>query len=194
MKKMLEKTIQFIYEVDKLKSIKRNTLNFHETRVENSAEHSWHLALAVLSFQSIANVKDIDIFKAVKMAILHDIVEIDAGDNLVYNDDPTKFEREFEAAKRIFGILPKELNDHFLELWIEFEKKECPESKFVGALDRFLPLYSNILHGGHSWKEHNIPHQVITEKNKGPVSAGSEILWKKIEELLEDFKQDLHLN
>lgn len=184
----MDNLISFIQEVDKLKSVNRKTLNYHEKRYENSAEHSWHLALAVLVFASEAN-KSVDVLKCLKMAILHDIVEIDAGDQIIYCDDPGKFERELSAAQRIFGLLPKEIENEFLDLWIEFEKKETAEAKYVGSLDRFLPLMSNVLNQGHSWKKHQISYEQVIQKNAPAISAGSNTIWEEVEKMLQSCSQ-----
>lgn len=179
----LEKIIEFIKEVDKLKSVNRATLTYHEKRHENSGEHSWHLALATLVFAEQSN-ENINLLKCLKMAIIHDVVEIDAGDQIVYQEDKNKFERELKAAKRIFGLLPTKLSEELIELWIEFEKKETPEAIFVGSLDRFLPLYSNILNQGYSWKNFEVNADKVYKKNGPAIQAGSEVLWKKTDEFL----------
>jgi putative hydrolases of HD superfamily len=182
----MQPLLNFISEVDKLKQVKRKTLNYHEQVYENSAEHSWHLSLAVLSFLENSN-EQVDVLRCLKMAILHDVVEIDAGDQIVYTRDDGKFERELLAAKRIFGLLPKELGDEFLELWISFEKKECPESRFVGSLDRFLPVFSNIKNNGYTWKENNITREQIYQKNQPEISQGSMSLWEQTDMFLSDY-------
>lgn len=188
----LEKIIEFIKEVDKLKSVNRATLTYHENRHENSGEHSWHLALATLVFAQASN-REIDILKCLKMAIIHDVVEIDAGDQIVYQEDNGKFERELKAAKRIFGLLPSVLSKELLDLWIEFEKKETPEAIFVGSLDRFLPLYSNILNQGYSWKNFGINADKVYKKNGPAIQAGSEALWQKTDEYLKNSVKEGHL-
>lgn len=188
----LEKIIEFIKEVDKLKSVNRATLTYHENRHENSGEHSWHLALATLVFAQKSN-SEIDVLKCLKMAIIHDVVEIDAGDQIVYQEDSGKFERELKAAKRIFSLLPTELSEELLELWIEFEKKETPEAIFVGSLDRFLPLYSNILNQGYSWKNFGVNAEKVYKKNGPAIQAGSEALWQKTDEYLKNSMKEGHL-
>lgn len=184
----LQAAIEFIQEVDKLKKVLRKTYNYHEKRCENSAEHSWHLALGVLSFQKFAN-QDIDLLRALKMALLHDVVEIDAGDQIVYAHDPDKYDRELKAAERIFSLLPKEMGDEFLKLWKEFEAKDCPESKYVGALDRFLPMMSNCLNEGLTWKEHGISYEQVLDTNKNAILSGAEEIWPVAEKMLEESVQ-----
>ncbi|MEZ4742103.1 MAG: HD domain-containing protein [Bdellovibrionota bacterium] len=185
MKSNLDGFINFITEVDKLKNIERKTLTYDGKRHENSAEHSWHLALAVLVFAENANEK-IDVLKCLKMSLLHDLVEIYAGDQIIYAEDKNKFTRELSAAKKIFSLLPKHLEEEFLELWVEFEKKETPESKFVGSLDRFLPLRSNILNKGYTWEKHKITVDQVYKLNQSAIKDGCDNLWEKTDEFLKD--------
>lgn len=177
--------INFISEIDRLKGVLRQTLNYHENRRENTAEHSWHLAMAVLQLHTYAN-EPIDIFKSVKMALIHDLVEIDAGDILIYADATNKFEREFKAAERIFGLLPESDGQELKNLWLEFEENRTSESKFVRALDRFLPLYSNILSRGYSWRNHGITSDQVIAKNKPLICKGSLRLWAFAEDALNE--------
>lgn len=181
----LKSKILFLQEIDKLKQIERKTLTHTGDRYENSAEHSWHLALAVLVLHPHANIKNFDAFKAIKMALLHDIVEIDAGDTIIYGDNSQKAEKEMAAAQRIFGILPSG-TESLKDLWEEFELKESAEAKFVGALDRFLPILSNYLNDGHSWQEHKVYYEQVVEKNKAPILAGFPDLWILTQKMLEE--------
>jgi putative hydrolase of HD superfamily len=173
---------EFIQEIDKLKAVERKTLA--QNRYENSAEHSWHLAMAVLSFQRCFGGKNFDLGKALEMALLHDVVEIDAGDTFIYADQSKKQEEEKRAAKRIFGILPQAIGADLKSTWEHFEEKNTPEAKLVAALDRFLPLYSNHLNQGHSWKKHGVKLAQVIEKNKAPIEAASPELWAYAEVLL----------
>lgn len=175
----------FIREIDKLKSVERRTLTFHERRHENSAEHSWHLAMAVLAYHSAFPKQNFDLLKALKMALLHDVVEIDAGDTFIYSDLSRKAELETAAAHRIFGLLP-EGKAEMLALWEEFEEKKSQEARLVSALDRFLPIYSNCLNGGHSWKQHGVKYSQVIERNKDPISSVSAELWSFTESLLNE--------
>lgn len=168
--------LNFIAEIDRLKGVLRQTLNYHERRRENVAEHSWHLAMAVLQLHEFSN-KSVDIFKCVKMALIHDLVEIDAGDTFIYSDLNDKHEKELKAAERIFGMLPEMDCIELKSLWLEFEENQTPESKFVRALDRFLPMYSNILSRGYSWRNHRITSDQIIAKNKPVICDGSTRLW-----------------
>ncbi|MCP4915116.1 MAG: HD domain-containing protein [Oligoflexia bacterium] len=185
---MIENFVEFIKYADQLKQVKRKTFNYHEKVYENSGEHSWHLTLAVLTFSSLSNEK-IDLLKCIKMALIHDLVEIDGGDQIIYAEDPDKFDRELKAAKKIFGMLPSELGDDLLETWIEFEKKESAEAKYVGSLDRFLPLYSNVLNEGHSWKTHNISKAMILDKNENAISSGSTEIWNFAKKCLNECEE-----
>lgn len=188
----INKVFEFIIEADKLKKVHRKTLTYHEDRYENSAEHSWHLVLAVLAFKDFANAP-VDLFKCMKMAILHDLVEIDAGDTIVYHVDENKFDNELIAAKRIFSLLPNKIKDEFLDLWIEFEKKETIEAQYVSSLDRFLPLLSNVLNEGHSWKNHDISSSRVVQINGPAIKAGSEQLWSLTEDLIKKSITEGHL-
>ena len=188
--------VKFITEIDKLKHIHRQTLTFHGKRDENSAEHSWHLAMAVLVFPRIANEENLDVLKAVKLALIHDLVEIDAGDTFVYHDqfDSDKEKNEKLAAERLFGLLPKELSEEFHLLWQEFELRESNEAKYVAAIDRFLPIMANSLNGGHSWKKHNVSFDQVVKKNKQKILDGSKTLWDEVEKCLNECVSNKLLN
>lgn len=188
----IDQVLDFITEAAKLKRVLRKTLTYHEERYENSAEHSWHLVLATLAFKDFAN-GPVDLLKCMKMAVLHDLVEIDAGDIMIYHASANKFEEELVAAKKIFSLLPKEQEEEFLNLWIEFEKKETMEAKYVGSIDRFLPLLSNILNDGHSWKKHDISSSRVYQINQPAIAAGSKDLWNKTEDLIKKAIEDGHL-
>lgn len=128
----------------------------------------------------------LDVDKAVRMALLHDIVEIDAGDIIVYGDMSTKKAKEAAALDRLSGLLPDEIATEFKETWIEFEQGESVEARYVSALDRFLPLYSNFLNAGHSWKNHGIPSTRVIEKNQPPIEAGLAPLWEVAKGMIEE--------
>lgn len=137
--------LDFVIEVDKVKQIVRQTLLMDQSRQENDAEHSWHMALVLFLFSDFTNHKNLDMQKSVKMALIHDVVEIDAGDTYAYDVKAhhDKEERELSAAKRIFGLLPVEMRSEWMNLWQEFEAGESPEAKYVGAIDRFMPILHN---------------------------------------------------
>ncbi len=174
----LEKRIAFILEAEKLKNIYRQTYVIHENRTENDAEHSFHLALMAALLSDYAN-EPVDCVKVMKMVLVHDIVEIDAGDTYCYDSKgyEDKAERENRAAERIFGLLPDEACSEYRSLWQEFEEGKTAEAKFANALDRIQPLLLNYETQGRSWKEHGISYQKPIER-LSPVKAGSERLWK----------------
>jgi putative hydrolase of HD superfamily len=180
-----EALLPFLKEVDHLKAVQRQTLVHSGERKENSAEHSWHLALAVLVFRDLA-AEEIDIGRALKMALLHDLVEIDAGDTFVYANRANKNEKERAALDRVMALLPDSLGNEFRNAWLEFDANESAEAKFVSALDRFLPLYSNYLNGGHSWKNHQITSDQVVSKNQGPISKGVPELWETARRMIEE--------
>lgn len=180
----LSALLEFVKEADRLKLVERQTLIHAGGRRENSAEHSWHLALSVLVFSSLAP-KGLDLFKAVRMALVHDLVEIDAGDELVYGENKGKQEKELKAIERLSAILPGEAGSSLKADWLEFEEGKSPEAKFVSALDRFLPIFSNYFNGGHSWKNHGVPMSKVVGRCEGPIS---EIpgLWEATQAMLEE--------
>jgi putative hydrolase of HD superfamily len=175
----LSQQIRFILEVDKLKQILRQTLKIADRQRENDAEHSWHLALMVLVLAEHANRPDLDVLKVLGMVIIHDLVEIDAGDTFVYDEAgmTDKAEREQKAADRIFGLLPDDQEEHFRALWEEFEERESPEARFAAALDRLQPVLQNINTDGHAWKHHGIRHNQVLDRNRH-MAEGSEAIWE----------------
>jgi putative hydrolases of HD superfamily len=187
-----EELLPFLKEVDRLKTVERQALLHNGGRRENSAEHSWHLAIAVLLFHSFASEK-VDLLKALKMALLHDIVEIDAGDTFAYDVNSDTNTKELEAIKRLTGLLPKELGESLKEIWLEFEEGQSPEAKLVKGLDRFLPAYSNILNEGHTWKKHGITLTQVLGKNQKPIETGVPSLWPVFEKMLNEAVSQGHL-
>ena len=181
----LENLLPFIKEIDKLKFIERQALCHNGQRRENTAEHSWHLAMTVIVFHSLVE-KEVDLAKAVKMALLHDLVEIDAGDTFVYADLSGKKEKETQAINRLTALLPEPLDAEFKSLWLEFEEGVSAEAKFVGAIDRFLPLYSNFLNDGYSWKNHDVTEKKVYGRVEKPISEGFPPLWLIAKKMIED--------
>ncbi|MEX2103828.1 MAG: HD domain-containing protein [Bacilli bacterium] len=180
----LEKQINFLIEIDKLKNIERKTKIISGSRLENDAEHSWHLAMMAIILHKHAN-HDIDLFKVIKMLLVHDVVEIDAGDTFAYDTEGQvdKFDREIVAAKRLFGLLPEEQGNEMMELWIEFEKKETNEAKFAASLDRLQPLIHNHLNQGDTWKKYKITSEQVMKRNS-EISNGSESLWEYAKQII----------
>jgi len=173
----LGRQIEFILEIDKLKQVFRQTYLLDESRKENDAEHSWHFAMLAVLLSEYAN-EPIDLLKVVKMALVHDLVEIDAGDTYLYDEagHADKAEREQKAADRVFGLLPKDQGEELRALWDEFEAKETPEARFAGTIDRLQPLLHNLNTEGRAWHEHGIrADQVI--KRTCVIADGSSDLW-----------------
>lgn len=182
----LKKQIDFIFEIDKLKQVYRQTLLMDGSRKENDAEHSWHLSVMSILLNEYALGKNIDIHRIVKMLLIHDIVEIDAGDTYCYDEklSQDKLEREQVAADRLFSLLPPDQEEEFRKLWEEFEERVTPEARFAAALDRFQPLLHNYKTKGMSWEEHGITSEKVVERNKKTIIEGSTILWDYAEELI----------
>jgi putative hydrolase of HD superfamily len=183
----LNQQLNFLYEIDKLKTIFRKTNLIADTnRLENSAEHSWHLAFYVIILAEYSNAT-IDLLKVIKMVLLHDIVEIDAGDTFCYDQaaHAHKEEKEQLAATRLFGLLPKDQGNALMDLWQEFEAGETAEAKFAVTVDRLQPLLHNYVTGGGSWKRHDI-QRLQVEKRMHPVKEGSILLADLVKAILDD--------
>lgn len=180
-----EKQMSFILELDKIKKITRQTYLSDSSRLENDAEHSWHLALMAFALAEYSD-EPVDILKTVKMVLLHDVVEIDAGDTYCYDVDAnvTKKERELKAADRIFGILPERQCGEYRALWDEFERGETAEAKFANALDRVQPLLLNDASCGRSWREHGIKRSQVNAR-VAPVKKSSQKLWEFVCNLIQ---------
>ena len=181
----LAQQIAFIKEIDKLKYIKRKTCLFNSTRNENDAEHSWHLAMMALVLSGQSNEK-VDLLKVIKMLLIHDIVEIDAGDTFLFDTtkNHTNTDEELVAAKRIFGLLPEEQAAELITIWEEFEAGESAEAKFAKAMDRFAPMMQNASNNGGTWAEFNVPYETIIEKKKR-IKEGSEVVWDYAKDLVD---------
>lgn len=182
----LKKQMEFLLEIDKLKTILRRTLLTDGSRRENSAEHSWHLAVMALILSEYANTK-IDLFRVIKILLIHDLVEIDAGDTFVYDlqGNRDKEEREKRAAERLFGLLPPDQAEDLHALWKEFEEEQTPEALFASALDRLQPLLHNYFTQGTIWRQHQITgNQVLTVNRK--IERGSPTLWNLAESLVRE--------
>lgn len=182
----LKKQISFIIEIDKLKTVYRQSLISDKSRYENDAEHSWHLALMAVLLSEHTN-EQVDLLKVIKMVIIHDIVEIDAGDTYCYDEKAKldKREREEKCANRIFSLLPDDQRDEMFELWEEFEKMETAEAKFAAALDRLQPVLLNYTADGMSWKKHGISKKQVIERNR-LMKDGSDKLWDYAKQIIED--------
>jgi len=183
----LRKQIQFILEIDKLKKIVRQTLLTDQSRKENDAEHSWHIALMAILLLEHAEDKSIDLPRVVTMLLVHDLVEIDAGDTFCYDEagNEDKLEREIKAADRIFNLLPEDQAAYFRGLWDEFEARETAESRFAAAMDRLQPLLHNYSTKGGTWKEHNVHKDQVIKRNH-PIAFGSATLWDFAAGIIDD--------
>ena len=182
----LEQQIGFVLEIDKLKTILRRTYLLHVDRCENTAEHSWHLAIMAILLAEHAN-EPVDVCRVIKMVLIHDIVEIDAGDTYLYDASAAldKMERERAAADRLFAMLPADQCKEFRALWDEFESCQTPEARFAATLDRFIPQLHNYHTQGKSWKEHGITVDRVLERN-ACMADGSARLWDWARALLGD--------
>ncbi|HHX77646.1 MAG TPA: HD domain-containing protein [Firmicutes bacterium] len=186
-KERLLSQLAFIAEIDRLKGVYRQTYLLDGSRKENDAEHSWHLAIMAVLLAEYANKPGIDIFKVVKMVLIHDLVEIDAGDTFCYGpfDPGEKSRRENEAAARLFSLLPADQKEEFNALWIEFEARDTAEARFAASLDRLQPLYHNYVTRGKSWLEHGVSKEKVLERNE-PIKEGSVYMWDFARDLIED--------
>lgn len=185
MKDRLQKQMDFIVEIDKVKKIMRQSYLADASRKENDAEHSWHLALMAVLLKEYSN-EDVDLSKVIPMVLIHDLVEIDAGDTYAYSgEDPEETEaRERKAALRIFGMLPEDQGQWLRSLWEEFEAYETPEAKFARTLDNCQPLLLNDASDGKSWKEHGVHKSQIYKRNQH-TGEGSREIWEYMQKLID---------
>lgn len=183
----LARRLNFIIAADALKNVERRTFVSDGSRHENSAEHSWHLALAVLLFEPLARERNLNLQRALELALLHDLPEIGAGDTYVYDNvgRETQAAREQQAADEIFGLLPDKLNAQFRARWDEFEELKTPEAQFVRGLDRLLPILLNFTTNGKAWKDHGIRADQVRALNL-PALEGAPELQAYCETLIED--------
>ena len=187
----MQAIIDFIREIDGLKGVERKTKPLGLERFENSAEHSWQLAVMVLSMSRFA-AEPIDELRTIKMLLLHDIGEIDTGDTIVYATAirEEKKKEEQAAVERICGMLPKDLGAEFLALWMEFEAAETPEAKFAHAMDRTIPIILNLANNGQSWRENGIRYEQVVKRNGPAAEAGCPALWAFLKEKLDVAQRD----
>jgi len=178
--------MQFLVEIDKLKQVARQTLLIDGQRRENSAEHSWHIAVLAPLLAEYAPGPAVDLARVMQMALIHDIVEIDAGDTYCYDPEAglDKAERETAAAERLFGLLPEDQGCHFMALWQEFEARRTPEARFAAALDRIQPLVHNFMTEGRQWRIHGVRSHQVRARIR-PVREGAPRLWQFAESLID---------
>lgn len=187
----LQPIIDFIIEIDKLKGVTRKTKPLTLDRYENSAEHSWQIALLATTLAPYA-AESIDLNRVIRMLLVHDIGEIDTGDTIVYADanwDALKAE-EFTAVQRIFGILPEAQSAAFLALWQEFELNDTAEARFANAADRAMPALLNLANQGQSWRENGITHERVVQRLEAPIKDGCPALWDHMERELNEAQKN----
>lgn len=180
----LEKQLDFIREIDKEKRIKRQSyLTDCETR-ENDAEHAWHMAVMTVLLSEYSN-EDIDVLKTMTMLLIHDLVEVYAGDTYAYDEEgkKTQAEREAKAADKIYSLLPEDQGEYLKSLWLEFEEQKTPEAKFARTMDCFQPLILNDATNGRAWKEHDVRKSWVMNRNRN-THLGSETIWEYARENL----------
>lgn len=184
-KERLKKQLDFILEVDKEKTILRQSHLSGYIRQENDAEHAWHMALMIYLLKEYAN-EEFDLAKAMMMALIHDIVEIDAGDTYAYDTDAlrTQKEREGKAAERIFGMLPSDQKEHLKALFEEFEEGKSPEAKIAHVMDNLQPLLLNDCNDGKDWRAHGVKREQVLNRQKSS-ELGSKDIWEFTKELIE---------
>jgi len=178
----LKGQLKFLIEADKMKSVFRQTIISDRSREETDAEHSWHFALMAMTLFEYVGIKGVDLNRVIKMAILHDLVEIYAGDTFAYDIKgyETKEQREKDAADRLFCLLPAEQGAEYRALWEEFDLMETPDSMYASAIDRLHPFFMNYLTDGHTWVKHGVSADMIF-KRMAPVKAALPKLWEFVE-------------
>lgn len=183
----MDQQLSFLKEIDKLKNVIRKSPLVDQSRKENSAEHSWHLALYALVLSDQADTA-INIDRVIRMLLIHDIVEIDAGDHPIHESSLTENQKELElkAAQRIFGLLPEALGSQLMTLWLEFEEGKSNDAAFAKSLDRFQPLIHNVVTGGGTWVDANVSRRQVEERYGPTIQRGSKALWSKAQELVDD--------
>lgn len=187
--KNIEKILQFIVEVEQLKNVYRKTMPVGLDRFENSAEHSWHVCLLALLLKDFSN-EDVDIDRVIRMLLIHDLGEIEAGDEIIYfSESPEQKSTEEEAVKQLFQNLSEHDADEYVELWREFETGKSVDSKYAKAIDRIPPLLHNLYGAGNSWRENNIPKDKVFAVNSR-IGEGSSEVWKVLREKLNKAVED----
>ena len=182
--KELDALFDFFREIDKEKLIERKTYVTGAVRWENDAEHAWHMALMTVLLSEYSN-EPIDVLKTVTTLLIHDLVEIDAGDTYAYDEEAKKTEadREMKAAERIFGLLPEDQGRKLREIWEEFDAYETPEARFAHVMDNFQPMLLNNSNGGGDWREHGVNQSQVRQRN-AKTGTGSEEIWSYMQEIL----------
>lgn len=183
----MARQIAFLVEVDRLKEVLRQTMVLQSRRRENTAEHSWHVALLAMTLAEYTN-QPIDLLHVIRMLLVHDIVEIDAGDTFAFGDQSHKAVDEEAAARRIFGLLPPDQASDFMALWHEFEARTTPESRFANAMDRLMPALHNYNGGGGTWRLHKITWTQV-QGRMAPIGEGATAVYAWLLPLLEEARE-----
>ncbi len=181
----LEAQLRFLSEVDRLKTVERQSPIADRSRRENSAEHSWHLAVCALILGGLG--ERVDLGRVIAMLLIHDIVEIDAGDHPLHSDASDAFATaaaERASAVRIFGLLPQDQATHLIDMWSEFEAAASPEARFAKCLDRFQPLMLNILAGGGTWTMNSVTEEQVQNRYGPAIQGGAPLLWAKAAQMV----------
>lgn len=183
----LAKQIQFIVEIDQAKQVLRQNVVIGTKRQENDAEHSWHMAVMAIILSEYSAAEDLDMLKVLKMALVHDLVEIYAGDTFCYDEaaKQDKEQREQAAAERLFSLLPSDQGLEFKELWREFEAQATPEARFTACLDRLQPLLLNYHTQGHTWQKPGVNSSKVLERNH-MLKENTPVLWDYAKQVIDD--------
>lgn len=174
----LTQQLNFLKEIDRLKSVIRQSPLLDQSRKENSAEHSWHLAMYALLLQEYA-AEQVNVSRVIQMLLLHDVVEVDVGDTPIHggHSREQQAQQEYKAAVRLFGMLPEMQGEQLLQLWQEFESAETSDAKFAKALDRFQPLLVNVFTSGGTWRESNVSYEQVLQRYGPEIKKGAPELW-----------------
>lgn len=184
----LDRQLNFLREIDQLKGVVRQSPLLDRSRKENSAEHSWHVALYAMLLHKYA-AAPVDASRVIQMLLIHDIVEVDAGDHPLHLSGPGSRQTDLEsqAAERLFGLLPAEQKGEMLELWCEFEAGESDDAKFAKALDRFQPLVANVVTGGGTWAQNGVTLEQVRARYGTTIQRGAPELWRLCEQWIEEY-------
>jgi putative hydrolase of HD superfamily len=182
-----KRQVEFLLEIDRLKHTLRQTILLDRSRHENSVEHSWHIALSAMIFAEYAGLDGVDLSRVIRMLLIHDLVEIDAGDTYCYDEQAgaDQHERERRAADRIFGLLPGDQAQDFRNLWEEFEEAGTPAARYAHAMDRFQAFLHNYFTQGRVWRQHGIRRQQVLGRMQA-VERGAPLLWDYVRTLMDD--------
>jgi len=182
--------LQFLIVADKMKSVFRQTILTDKSREENDAEHSWHLALMAMTLFEYTGISGVDLNRVIKMVILHDMVEIYAGDTFAYDTKgyETKEKRESDSADRLFCLLPEDQGAEYRSLWEEFDRMETPDAIYASAIDRLQPFLNNFMTGGHTWVKHGVSAEMVYER-MAPIKTALPEIWEFVEYVIHDSRE-----